>query len=91
VLLVAAGYPFKRIVGVEFAKELHNIAVRNIQCFRGRCLCNRIESIHADALAFGVPMDPLVIFLHNPLRPLVPLMEEISLSLIAFPRDVWLV
>ena len=93
VLLIAAELPFKRIVGIEFAKELHEIALWNIERFRGRRLCRCIESVHADALAFDVPTDPLAIFMFNPFRPpvLKVLMEKISQSLLASPRDAWLI
>ncbi len=35
VLLIAAQYPFKSVVGVEFSKTLHDIALMNIQKFVG--------------------------------------------------------
>jgi hypothetical protein len=33
VLLIAAGLPFKAVVGIEFSRELHEIAVQNISRF----------------------------------------------------------
>ena len=29
VLLVAAGFPFKEVIGVEFSRELHEVALKN--------------------------------------------------------------
>jgi hypothetical protein len=93
VLLVAAAYPFKRIVGVEFSRELHEVAQANIRRLRPRPRCPRIESVHTDALAFSLPLEPLVIFMFNPFGPsvLAPLMEGIRCSLLAHPRDAWLI
>jgi Histone methylation protein DOT1 len=93
VLLVAASYPFQRIVGVEYARELHEIAKRNLERYRGRRACKTIELVHADALAFEIPHNPLVIFMFNPFRPPVlgPLMEKIGNSLLECPRDAWLI
>ncbi len=56
-LLVAAEYPFERIVGIEFAEELHEIAQRQprrrtrIQ----RSVVAAIEAICADATAYELP------------------------------------
>jgi hypothetical protein len=90
VLLMAARYPFRRIVGVEFAKELHDIAARNLARFRGPRQCGRIESIHSDATDFAIPAGPLVIFLNNPFRDpvMAAVMRNLSISLEAEPRDV---
>ena len=33
VLMLAAGFPFKEMIGVEFSRELHEIAVKNIARF----------------------------------------------------------
>jgi SAM-dependent methyltransferase len=90
VLLMAARYPFRHIVGVEFAKELHYIAVKNLATFRGSRQCRNIESIHADATDFPIPAGPLVIFLNNPFRDpvMAAVMRNLSVSLEAEPRDV---
>jgi hypothetical protein len=93
VLLVAAAFPFRRVVGVEFSRELHDVAQENIRRLRPRPRCQRIESVNVDALAFSLPLEPLVIFMFNPFGPavLAPLMEGIRSSLRAHPRDAWLI
>jgi hypothetical protein len=90
VLLMAACRPFRRIVGVEFAKELHDIAVKNLATFSGPRQCRKMESIHADAIDFVIPAGPLVIFFNNPFRDpvMAVVMQNLSISLQAEPRDV---
>lgn len=70
VLFLAAQYPFRRIVGVEFARELHQQAVENIASFRhsGR-RCTDIASVHMDAKDFPFPEGNLVLYLFNPFPP----------------------
>src|SRR5262249_1769176 len=71
-LLYASEYPFRRIVGVEFARELHDIARRNIVAYKSSTQrCRVIEAIHADAAEFQFPSGPLVIFANNPFGPAV--------------------
>ncbi|MCE5280274.1 MAG: class I SAM-dependent methyltransferase [Planctomycetaceae bacterium] len=66
-LLLASDYPFKRIIGVEFAREMHLVAVRNIAIYHSPTQkCTRLESVCADAVAFDLPDCPLVCFLNNP-------------------------
>src|SRR6476646_8806244 len=66
-LLLAANYPFHRIVGVEFAPELHEVALRNVQHLRHQGVgCTQIELIHGDATAYDFPDTPTVLYLFNP-------------------------
>jgi SAM-dependent methyltransferase len=66
-LLMAAMYPFARIVGVEVQPELEAIARRNIEVFaRPGQLCRRFESLCADAREYEFPRDNLVLYLFNP-------------------------
>lgn len=53
VLLIAAQYPFKSVIGIEFSETLHNIALSNIQryCELGR-VKTRPTSINCDAAGF---------------------------------------
>jgi hypothetical protein len=65
-LMLASAYPFRRIVGVEFAAELHSAAKENIAAFgQKHSPDKRIELVHGDALAFDFPNDPLIVFLFN--------------------------
>jgi hypothetical protein len=90
VLLMAAAYPFRKIIGVEFAKELHQIALSNVNRYRGLRRCHDIECIHADATEFAIPPGPLVIFLNNPFRDPVMsrVIQNVWRSIAADPRDV---
>lgn len=76
-LLLAAELPFARIVGVEFARELHDIAVAN---FAGRAARHgpdaRVELLNEDATAFRYPEESLLLFLFNPFDP--PVLTEVA-------------
>lgn len=88
-LLLAAEYPFRKIVGVEFSRELHEVAVRNIGIFRSpRQRCRDISSLHMDATAYALPADDLVIYLFNPFKRdvLMPIVDNIRRSLADKPR-----
>ncbi len=66
-LILAAKYPFQHIIGVEFARELHDACVSNIQqAFPSVDEANRITAILGDAADFAYPDGPLVVYLYNP-------------------------
>ncbi len=66
VLLVAAQFPFREVIGVEFSRQLHEIALRNIARFPADQLhCRSIRSILEDATAFVLPPSDLVCYLYN--------------------------
>jgi SAM-dependent methyltransferase len=93
VLLVAAEFPFKRIVGVEFSRELHEVARQNFSTYRNPAQrCTTLESICMDASEFDFPIEPLVLYLYNPfLEPLLArVMDRVSASLTAAPRPAFL-
>lgn len=70
VLFMASDYPFKRIVGIEYAAGLHEVAVRNVASYRSeRRRCTEIEPVYGDALAYTPPPGPLVLFIFNALAP----------------------
>ena len=67
VLLLASSYGFKNVVGVEFAKELHEIAKRNIELWRQNSRrSGRIQSVHMDGAEYPIPDVPLVVFFFSP-------------------------
>lgn len=67
-LLLAAAYPFREIIGVEFARELHEEAQANIEWgVAQRRIGNRnVTLLHESVLDFQIPDRPCVFFLYNP-------------------------
>jgi SAM-dependent methyltransferase len=76
-LLMAAEYPFHRILGVEILPELHRVAEENVRACQKSLVetqqaasllqsGSRIECICADALEYDFPAEPLVLYLFNP-------------------------
>jgi len=66
-LLLASEYPFKRIVGIEFAKELVDAAKQNARAFvqaTGRS--DNFDIVWMDARDFSPPEDNAILFLYNP-------------------------
>lgn len=68
VVLQAAGYHFRKVVGVEVSGTLHDIARENIDRNRQRLRCRDIELVHADVLDYELPDDVTVVFLYNPFQ-----------------------
>lgn len=76
-LILALSYPFRRILGVEFALPLHRAAEINVRRLADTGTdTSRIALVHADAAQFNFPPGPLVFFLYNPFRSVV--MEKVA-------------
>ena len=91
VLLMAADYPFRRVIGVELLPGLHRIAQENIRRYKSSSQqCFEIEAVCSDARDFVFPPLPMVIFLFNPLpeAELAELMASLESSLRQTPRPV---
>ena len=93
VLLLAAAQPFRRVIGVEFAEELHAIALRNIESYTGPRICRDVVSVLADAAQFEFPPVPTIIFLYNPfeLNIITKVLDNLRRSLEEHPRTTWVV
>ncbi len=94
VLLQASDLPFRRIVGVEFSSELHDIAVSNIGRYKSdNQKCHKIESVCMDFTLFEIPPDPLVAFVYNPSSEAITaaLAGNIAQSLRQHPRELWVI
>jgi SAM-dependent methyltransferase len=91
VLFLAAEYPFKRIVGVEFSERLDAIARRNIEVLGtdGR----QIETRLMDAAEFEPPLEPLVLYFFNAFGGPVlrQVLERVRASLELRARPVYVV
>ena len=91
-LLMAADYPFGRIIGVELLLSLHKIAQDNLRKYKSESQkCFALEAICGDATAFAFPEDPLVIFLFNPFPEsgMRRVVANLAKSLHAHPRPVF--
>jgi SAM-dependent methyltransferase len=93
-VLLAAEYPFRRIIGIELLPDLHAIARQNMAEVTAR------ESIKAaidlqcgDAAQFSFPLEPLVVFLFNPLpeHSLRSVVCNLDASLREVPRTAYVI
>jgi SAM-dependent methyltransferase len=83
-VLLACSLPFRKVVGVEFSPGLNLVAKENVQRYQGR-RCDT-ELICADAAAYRLPDEPLVIFMNNPFRR--PVMQKVVANIVASYRDL---
>ena len=91
VLLVASEFPFRRIVGVEFAPTLADLARRNLKSYRGkRQECSRIEVITADATEYQLAPEPQVLYFFSPFKRTIldQIVQNIEDSFQRAPRDL---
>jgi SAM-dependent methyltransferase len=92
-LLMAADFPFHRVIGVELLPELHRIAQENINRYLSPSQqCFDVQSVLADAREFHFPPGPLLLYLFNPLPEagLRRLLEHLQQSLRENPRPIFL-
>src|SRR5437868_4038548 len=69
-LMLAADYPFIRIVGVEYSPGLQAIALRNLERFRSPAQkCHRLEAVLGDARRYRLPAGPVVALIFNSFDP----------------------
>jgi hypothetical protein len=90
-LLMASTFPFRRIIGVELLPELNQVALKNIADFsHPDQKCFHLESICLDARDYVFPLEPLVVYLFNPLpeAALRQVIGRLRDSLAAQPRPV---
>lgn len=88
-LLIASSSNFRKIMGVEFAKELHEIALSNIASYKNKDQrCFSIESVHMDAVLFRIPEEKAVFFFFVPFSQgiLSQVLKNIERSYLAHPR-----
>ena len=93
VLTVAAYYGFSKITGVEFAKELCDVARKNIIPVQQKFPEKIFNVIHANAVDYKIENDTNVFFFFNPFDEVVMLAvaKNILQSLKENPREVYVV
>jgi len=91
-LLMASGYPFHRILGVELLPALDQIAQENLRHYKNEAQqCFALETICADATTFPLPDEALVVYLFNPLGEsgLGRVVTNLDQTLRANPRPLY--
>jgi SAM-dependent methyltransferase len=88
-VLLAATFPFQKVIGVEFSPELHAVARQNLQKFRMEDRKSKdVELICMDVADYQLPESPLVLFLNHPFeRPMMgDFVEKVKRSYASHPR-----
>jgi hypothetical protein len=91
-LLLAAAFPFRKLIGVEFAHELHEIAQANVRNWRNPDRRNPEFHLYCmDATEFDFPLEPLVLFLYNPFgrEVIARVAQRLMDSYAATPRPIY--
>jgi len=90
VVLEASRFPFKRVIGVELAGELHDIAEANVRHARRRARCGEIELVNSDILEYDFPDDVTFVYMNNPFRGAIfkAAIDNVIRSLDRNPRTI---
>jgi SAM-dependent methyltransferase len=90
VLAEAVRYPFKSVIGIDFAKELCEASGANLEKVRSTWRCGEVKILNVDATEFDLPPEPCVVYIYNSFRGpvLAAALERIRKSAENFPRHV---
>jgi len=93
IVLLAAELPFRRVIGVEFSKQLHDVALENLRGALPGLNCKDVELLLADATQWKVPDEATVLFFFNPFHGdvLAKVFANIRRSLEEAPRKITIV
>lgn len=92
-MIVAATYPFRKIIGIEVCEELASLAKENLAVVKRRLRCPDCDVVTGDACSYAIPDDVSVVFLYNPARGpvLERILNNLRASLIKAPRAMTIV
>jgi len=94
VVMIAAQFGFRKVVGIDFSEPLCRIALMNLEKFRrGRKLDSEVSIIHSDVVDYAIQKDETVFFLYDPFNAVVlaQLLRNIGRSLAEHPREIHLI
>jgi hypothetical protein len=92
-LLLASEYPFRRIIGLEFAPALHKAAEANILRYNSATQrCSSITPLNLDFVNYTLPPEPSVLFFFRPsgVRVLSEVVEKIGQSVRSHSRPLYI-
>jgi hypothetical protein len=90
VMTEAVRYPFKSVIGIDFAKELCEACKLNLEKVRSTRRCGDVQVLNADATEFDLPREPCIVYIYNSFRGpvLAAALERIRKSVENCPRHV---
>ena len=94
IVMLAAGLPFAKVIGIEISPKLCEAARANLAASNANWRENdRVEIICQDAASVSLPSQDVIIYLYNPFRGsiLKAFMERVVESLARSPRRALLV
>jgi len=94
VLLIASQLPFKSVIGVEFSRELCEIANSNIAKIPpSKCAASWVGCIHTDAMEYRLPGNPLVCYFFHPFDQVIMevVVGRLVESLREIPREIYVI
>jgi hypothetical protein len=93
VVVVAATYSFRQVIGVEISPDLARIAMENLSLARSRLRCKNAQVVTTDATLFDIPPDATVFFFYSPFggSTLRGVLDRIRDSLSRAPRRITIV
>lgn len=88
-VVLAATYPFQRVIGIERSPQLCTIAKEQVRKAKRKLKSQRVEIVNGDATTYEVPQDVTKVFLFNSFtgNVLSDTLNRIRDSLVKFPRN----
>ena len=85
-------FPFKRVVGLELAAQIADLARENVESARRRFRCHDVQIISGNATEWRVPSDAAVFHFYSPFvgRTLRTVCRSITRSMREHPRLAWI-
>jgi SAM-dependent methyltransferase len=93
-VLLAARIGFKHVTGVEYSRDLHDVAVKNIAAAKGHWPnVDKITLVQGDASQYTPPTPPVIIYLCNPFgeEVMTKFISRFADSLRKNDGDAWIV
>jgi hypothetical protein len=89
-MIMAATFPFAKIIGVEYSPGLNELATRVLALARPRLRCQQFELVTGDAAEYVVRADVSVVYFFNAFwgDVLERTLDNLRRSLVASPRDL---
>ncbi len=94
VVMIAAHYGFRKVIGIEFSESLCHLARKNVAAFsQRRKVVSDVSIVHSDVIHYAIQSDETTFFLYDPFgaEVLTQLLENLCRSVMAHPREIRLI